>query len=145
MTAGKGPPVIDNSLTVNHKLIEALKNRSLPVPCDEGRTLFIQGESCGGVYILENGEASLVLNASSGRAVMCIHTGSGSLLGLSEVVGREPYDMTAMVRKGAEVRFVSRENFEEFIKAEPWFYPDFLEVLAAEVRSARQAFSSTVG
>ena len=137
--------MINNSLTVNRNLIEALKNRSLPIPCNEGRTLFIQGERCGGIYILESGEASLVLNASSGRAVMCVHTGSGSLLGLSAAVGRGPYEMTAMARKGAEVRFVSRENFEEFIKAEPSFYPDVLEVLAAEVRATRQAFSATVG
>ena len=76
---------------------------------------------------------------------MCVHTGSGSLLGLSAAVGREPYEMTAMARKGAEVRFVSRENFEGFIKAEPRFYPDVLQVLAAEVRATRQAFSATVG
>jgi CRP-like cAMP-binding protein len=51
--------------------------------------------------------------------------------------------MTAMVKKGAEVRFVTRYDFEKLIKADPQMYPGVLQVLAREVRSARLALAET--
>jgi hypothetical protein len=82
-------------------LIETLENRSLPIYCDEGRKLFARGETCNGL-ILESGEAALLPNAPSGRTVFCLKVGSGSLLGLLAVVGREPYSMTAIVKERFE-------------------------------------------
>jgi CRP-like cAMP-binding protein len=72
---------------------------------------------------------------------MCLRTSAGSLLGLPGVIGNEPYTMTAMARKDSEVGFVTRNDFEELLNAEPLLYPKVLQVLAAEVRSARQAFA----
>ncbi|MGO9938434.1 MAG: Crp/Fnr family transcriptional regulator [Terracidiphilus sp.] len=124
-------------------LIEVLKSSSIPIFCDQGRTLFTQGEACSGLYILESGEAALVMNAPSGRTVFCLKAGPGSLLGLPAVVGNEPYTMTAMVKKGAIVRFVTRYDFEELIEADPQLYPEVLRMVAAGVRSARLALSET--
>ena len=131
----------NESLMADSRLIEVLESRSLPVFCGQGRTLFMQGEACNGLYILQSGEAALVLSAPSGRAVFCLQAGPGSLLGLPAVVGREPYSMTAMVKKCAEVRFVTRFDFEKLIQADPQMYPSVLQVLAREVRSARLALA----
>jgi CRP-like cAMP-binding protein len=125
------------------ELIDVLESRSLPIFCDQGRKLFIQGEACSGLYILESGEAALLLNAPSGRVVFCLSAGLGSLLGLPAVVGNEPYSMTAMVKKGSKVRFVTRYDFEKVIEADPQLYPAILQLLAAEVRSARLALTET--
>jgi hypothetical protein len=51
--------------------------------------------------------------------------------------------MTAMVSKGSEVGFVTRGDFERLVNAEPSLYPGVLQVLAAEVRSARLALCDT--
>jgi len=125
------------------ELIDVLESRSLPIFCDQGRKLFIQGEACSGLYILESGEAALLLNAPSGRVVFCLSAGPGSLLGLPAVVGNEPYSMTAMVKKGSKVRFVTRYDFEKVIEADPQLYQGILQLLAAEVRSARLALTET--
>jgi len=122
-------------------LVQALEKRSQPVSCSEGRKLFIQGETPRGLYILQHGEADLVMDSPAGRTVMCLHAGSGSLLGLTGVVGKEPHTLTAMVRKGSEVRFVAREDFEQTVQTEPGLYPSVLLVLAAEVRAALQSFA----
>jgi CRP-like cAMP-binding protein len=124
-------------------LIEVLKSCSLPIFCGQGRTLFNQGDPCNGLYILESGEAALVMKAPSGRAVFCLNAGPGSLLGLPAVVGKKPYSMTAMVRKGATVSFVTPYDFEELMEADPQLYPEVLRLLAGEVRSARLALSET--
>ena len=131
------------SFAADATLVQALEKRSQPVACGKGGTLFMQGEACNGLYILQSGEAALVLSAPSGRAVFCLQAGPGSLLGLPAVVGREPYSMTAMVKKGAEVSFVTRYDFEKLIKADPQMYPGVLQVLAREVRSARLALAET--
>jgi CRP-like cAMP-binding protein len=136
-------PVKPETFAADRTLIEALEKLSQPVACLEGRTLFIQGEIASGLYILEQGEAALVLKSPAGRAVMCLHAGSGSLLGLPGVVGSAPYTMTAMVSKGSEVGFVTRGDFEKLVNAEPSLYPGVLQVLAAEVRSARLALCDT--
>jgi CRP-like cAMP-binding protein len=130
-----------DSFAANPKLLEALERRSSTYLSKQGQTLFRQGEPCKGLYILENGEAALVLQSPAGRVVMCLYAGSHSVLGLPAVVGGEPYSLTATMRKDAEVRFVSRADFESLIKDEPWLYPSVLQVLATEVRSARMAFS----
>jgi CRP-like cAMP-binding protein len=78
---------------------------------------------------------------ASGRAVICLHAGPGSVLGLPGIVANEPYTLTAMARKGSEVRFVTRSDFEDLLQAEPTLNFKVLQVLAAEVRSARRAMS----
>jgi CRP-like cAMP-binding protein len=129
------------SFASDAKLVQALGKVSRPVSCSEGRTLFNQGEVCDGLHILESGEASLVLKSTSGRTVMCLTLGAGSLIGLPGVVANEPYTLTATVQPGSQVRFVTRADFEKIIQAEPSLYPGVLHVLAAEVRAARLALS----
>jgi CRP-like cAMP-binding protein len=127
------------SFTADTKLVQALDKVSQPVSCSEARTLFTQGEACTGLYILESGEAALVLKSSQGRPVMCLIVHAGSLIGLPALVGMKPYTLTAMVRPGSQVRFVTRADFEGIIEAEPSLYPGVLHLLAAEVCAAQLA------
>ena len=134
-----------NSFTANRKLIVALEKRSTRVVFSSGYTLFRQGESPKGLYILCSGEASLVMKSTSGAVLMTLQVPAGSLLGLPGIVANEPYTFSASACPGSEVRFVSRQDFEDLIREEPGLYPSVLEVLAAEVRSARLALSGLLG
>ncbi len=129
------------SFRADRKLVLALEKHSDPVACGEGRVLFNQGEMPKGVFILQQSEASLVMKSPPGRAVMCLHPGPGSLLGLPGVIAKEPHTLTAMVKGSSEVRFISRERFEKIIQAEPELYCSVLTMLAAEVRTARLAIA----
>src|SRR5208282_3596100 len=80
-----------------------------------------------------------MMDSPSGRAVMSLQAGHGSLLGLPGVVGNEPHSMAAIVRKGSEVRFVTRNDFEDLFRAEPLLQLKVSLILAAEVHSARQS------
>ena len=70
---------------------------------------------------------------------MCLEAGPGSLLGLPGIVANEPYTLTAMARKDSVIRFVTRDDFEDVIRTEPALQLPVLQLLAAEVRSARRA------
>ena len=130
-----------NSFAADCKLIQALVNRSQPVICSEDHVLFRQGEAPTGLYVLQSGQATLMRETTSGRAIIWLHAAPGSLLGLPGIVANEPYTLTAMARKGSEVRFVTRSDFEDLLQAEPSLNFGVLQVLAAEVRSARLAFA----
>jgi CRP-like cAMP-binding protein len=122
-------------------LIHALKQRSAPVPCPSGNILFQQGELPKGLYILEKGEVALSMSTPVGKAVADARACSGSLLGLPGLASNEPYTMTAVAQPGAELSFLDRQDFAEIMHTCPDLAIQILQVLAAEVRSARLALA----
>ena len=129
------------SFAANPSLTSALARRSQPISCIESHILFKQGEQPRGVFILQSGEAVLIMKSDAGNVVMCLRAHSGALLGLPAILGGNQYSLSAMVRPGAVVRLVTRSDFEDMVQAEPVLYPMALEILASEVRTARRALS----
>ncbi len=121
------------------ELIQALEERSTAISCSDDRVLFSQGEIPVGLYILCKGEATLTLNSPAGKSVLSIAAGAGSLLGLPGLIGNEPYSLTALARGGAQLGFVTRDDFDALMQSDPVMSFKVLQVLAAEVRSARNA------
>jgi CRP-like cAMP-binding protein len=119
------------SYRADQGLMEALDKRSQPIQCSEGKILFSQGEIPSGLYILRTGEAFL-LASSSGEATECIRVTAGSLLGLKSVINNEPHSFTAVATSGADVAFVTREDFEALFRSQPLLYPRVLDILATQ-------------
>jgi CRP-like cAMP-binding protein len=124
------------------ELIEALEKNSTPISCGEDRVLFNQGDSPEGLYILDQGEITLTMTSPGGEQVMQIEAHPGSLLGLPGLIGNGPYTLSAIAHDGAQVSFVPRERFAGLMEADPRLSLKILQVLAAELRSARQALSN---
>lgn len=82
------------------------------------------------------------MTAEDGEEVLHLKIGPGSILGVPAVVGRDFYTLSAFACPGAEVGNVAQKDFEDLIQSEPSLFPKVLEVLAAEVRSARLALSA---
>ena len=80
--------------------------------------------------------------SSAGEQLMSIQAHAGSLLGLPGLIGNEPYTLTAIARNGARLSFVPRDEFTSLMRTDPLLSLKMLQVLAAEVRSARQALSN---
>jgi CRP-like cAMP-binding protein len=120
-------------------LIRALQKRSVPVICVESRVLFLQGDPSVGLYILESGIVTLTMTSERAEAIVSVRAVPGSLLGLPALVGNQPYTLTAIAESGARLSFVTRENFNALMQNDPLMALKVLQVLAAEVRSARNA------
>lgn len=121
------------------ELIQALEKRATPVSCGEDRILFRRGDLPVGLFILRAGEAAISMD-SGDDAVSCLAT-AGSLLGLPGVIANQPYSLTVVARKGANVGFVSKQEFDTLMRTELALMVKILQVLAAEVRSARLAIT----
>ena len=130
-----------SSFIAEKELIEALEKRSSTIVCSESRSLFVQGGTPAGLYILRKGSASLTMESPTGGSLMSITLHPGSLLGLPALIGNEPYTLTAIAEKDAELGFVTREDFNSLMISDPSLSVRVLRVLAAEVRSARHAIS----
>jgi len=121
------------------ELIRALTVRAIPVPCDADSILFKQDDPPVGVYILHQGQASLNMKSQEGRSILSVQALPGSLFGLPGVIGNQPYSLTAVVRAGAQVSFISSADFFALMESDPKLSLKMLQVLAAEVRTARLA------
>jgi CRP-like cAMP-binding protein len=128
-----------SAFVADSTLLDALEQRSQKVPCDEERPLFKQGDPPVGVYVVRKGKVALTMQSPGGEVVMQIQATPGSLLGLPGLIGNEPYSLSAVAMSGAEVGFVVRDDFSALIQADPQLSFKVLQVLAAEVRTARQA------
>ena len=134
-----------NPFSVDRRLFERLLERSSAVSWGEGRSLFSRGDAPVGIYLVVSGGAALLLASTFDEAATCFYTGAGSVLGLPAVVADQPYSLTAMADKDSEIRFVARGDFEQLMRAEPELNFYVLQVLAAEIRAARQAASDLGG
>ena len=133
------------SFIADPKLFQVLEQRSVSMPCSKGRILFNQGDVPIGLYLLKSGKASLIMKTDKGEEVIHLTVSAGSILGLPAIVSNEPCTLSAMAYHGSEVNFLARKDFEELIQAQPSLYSKVLEVLAAEVRSARLVLSGNIG
>lgn len=120
------------------ELVKELEARATPVDCTSQRILFEQDEPPVGLYIVHSGTATMSI-ATDGQTIMQVETGAGALLGLPGLIGNQPYSMTATAQPGALVFFISRDEFTALMTANPTLCLKILQVLAAEVRTARRA------
>jgi CRP-like cAMP-binding protein len=121
------------------ELIRALSEHATPIVCDTDRILFQQDDPAAGLYILHEGEATISMTSQQGQTVLSVQAGSGSLLGLPGLVSNQPYSLTAVARAGARVSFLGRTEFTTLMESNPPLAFKILQILAAEVRSARNA------
>lgn len=84
----------------------------------------------------------MTMKSPAGELLMSIPVDPGSLLGLPGLVGNRSYTLSAAARRGSEVSFVSKNDFSQLMLTEPSLSMKILRVLAAEVRTARQALSN---
>lgn len=126
-----------NSFKSEDCLFQALYQQSTPVECGANCSLFRQGDTPTGLYLLCEGEASLLMHSSVERVIGSFIADPGSILGLPAVVSKEAYTLTAIVRKGSVIRFVDKSHFEDILARNPALYPSVLSLLASEVRAAR--------
>jgi CRP-like cAMP-binding protein len=131
---------LSTAFVADPELMKELEKRATPVDVGGDRVLFRQGEAPVGVYLLRKGIASLT-NRSDGDPLLDVQAGAGSLLGVPAVVGAKPYTLTAKALEGAEVSLMKCEDFVHLMHTEPALSFRVLQLLAAEVRFARDTFS----
>jgi CRP/FNR family transcriptional regulator, dissimilatory nitrate respiration regulator len=133
------PPQAPSQFVAGKELTEELERHSTPVPCPHQRVLFRQGDEPTGVYILLKGRAKLTLQSASGEVVLRLDAGRGSVLGLPGVIANKPYSLTAIADRGAQVGFITCDDFKALMSKQEMFSLKVLEMLANQVHATRHA------
>ena len=128
-----------NAFLADPELIRALSEHATPFVCDTDRVLFHQDDPPGGLFILQEGEVTLSMTSNQGEAILSVAAKEGSLLGLPGLISNQPYSLTALACAGARLSFLGRTEFTALMQSNPVLSFKILQVLAAEVRSARNA------
>ncbi|MGA3010973.1 MAG: cyclic nucleotide-binding domain-containing protein [Terracidiphilus sp.] len=131
-----------SAFVADPELIQELEKRSTSISCGDDRVLFTQGDNPQGLYILDQGETTLTMTSPTGEQLVSVQASAGSLLGLPGLIGNEPYSLTAIARNGARLSFIPRDEVTTLMRTVPPLALKMLQVLAAEVRSARNALSN---
>ena len=121
------------------ELIRALSEHATPIACVSDRILFQQDDPAVGLYILHEGEVTISMTSQEGQTILSVQARSGSLLGLPGLVSNQPYSLTAVACSGARISFLAGSEFTTLMESNPPLAFKILQVLAAEVRSARNA------
>jgi CRP-like cAMP-binding protein len=100
-------------------LIRALWPHGSPLDCSEGRKLFRQGDDPSGLFVLHGGDATIILENGSGDQVARVPMPPVSILGLPALLSDKPYSMSAVANRGAELGFVTGDDFSILMLAEP--------------------------
>ncbi len=82
----------------------------------KGATLFVEGQSPRGVFILCSGKVKLTTSSADGRSLILRISEPGEVLGLPATVTGKPYELTADVLEPTQANFISREDFLLFLR-----------------------------
>jgi CRP/FNR family cyclic AMP-dependent transcriptional regulator len=132
-----------SAFLADSELLRALEQHATALVCEEDRVLFRQGDPPDGVYLLLDGTAAVTMDSGHGTTVFTCQAKPGSLLGLPALVGKQSYSLSATARPGAKVKYVAKDEFDTLMQSELALMVKVLQVLAAEVRSARMAITQS--
>lgn len=76
-----------------------------------GALLFVEGQTPRGAYVLCSGRVKLSTTSRDGKVLILRMADAGELLGLSAVIGGEPYLVTAETAGPCHVNFIERDAF----------------------------------
>lgn len=82
----------------------------------KGATLFVEGQTARGVYIVCTGRVKLSTTSVDGKTLIARIAEPGEVLGLPGTVTGKPYELTAEVIEPTQLKFVARTDFLNFIR-----------------------------
>src|SRR6202163_2855588 len=82
----------------------------------KGATLFVEGQSPRGVFILCSGRVKLSTSSADGRTLILRIADQGEVLGLPATVTEKSYELTAEVIEPAQANFIPRQDFLSFLR-----------------------------
>lgn len=112
--------------------------RSFP----KGTTLFQQGSTVTGIYLVERGEVRVLLPTGQRQKQLLEVVGPGTVLGLSESMTGDNYRITAEAGDETVAAFIPREEFLEFLRAHCDFSMQVVRLLSQELHGLYQKFRS---
>jgi CRP/FNR family cyclic AMP-dependent transcriptional regulator len=98
------------------KAVQRLDEITTSATYPKGATLFVQGQTGRGVFILCTGHVKLSTSSADGKALILKIAEPGDILGLPATVSGKPYEASADVLEPCQANFISRADFLSFLR-----------------------------
>jgi len=98
------------------KALQAFDAVTSPTSYPKDATLFVEGQSPRGVFLLCTGRIKLTMGSAEGKVLILRVAEPGDLLGLSATISGVPYELTAETMEPCQVSFVRRDDFLHFLR-----------------------------
>lgn len=126
MRAPYGLEVIESCLSCRHPedrlfcnlppaAVQGLAGIISPASYPRAATLFVEGQTPRGVFVLCNGRVKLSTTSTDGKSLIVRIAEPGEVLGLPATVTGKPYELTAEVIEPVQANFISRQDFLAFL------------------------------
>jgi CRP-like cAMP-binding protein len=99
------------------------------------KTLFLRGDTCRGIYMVEEGRVRLLLVPERPSSVAFEIAGPGSVLGLAETLSGVEYKLTAEVPSGTRVTHIDRQCFLSHLSEDQHFSLQIVQLLSEDLHS----------
>jgi CRP/FNR family cyclic AMP-dependent transcriptional regulator len=96
--------------------VQRLASITSPSTYPKGATLFVEGQTPRGVFILCSGKVKLSTSSADGRTLILRISDVGEVLGLAAAVSGKPYQATAEVLEPTQANFIPRNSFLNFLR-----------------------------
>lgn len=127
MRAPYGLEIIENCLNCPHRedrlfcnlppaALQRLAAITSASSYPKGATLFVEGQSPRGVFILCSGKVKLSTASADGKTLILRISEEGEVLGLAAVVSGKEYQATADVLEPTQANFIARNDFLNFLR-----------------------------
>ena len=127
MRAPYGLAIIESCLSCPHRedrlfcnlppaAVQNLASITSPASYPKGATLFVEGQSPRGVFILCSGRIKLSTTSTDGRSLIVRIAEAGEVLGLPATVTGKSYELTEEVIEPAQANFIARQDFLGFLR-----------------------------
>lgn len=100
----------------NHKIFESLKMTHY---YPKNSTLFIEGQTLDGVYILCSGRVKMTICSKEGRMIILHIAEPGEILGLSAAISNSIHTATAEAVEQCRVNYIRKNDFLRFLENNP--------------------------
>jgi CRP/FNR family cyclic AMP-dependent transcriptional regulator len=127
MRAPYGLEIIENCLNCPYReerlfcnlptpAVQRLTGITSPSTYPKGATLFVEGQTPRGVFILCSGKVKLSTSSADGKTLILRIADVGEVLGLAATVSGKPYQATADVLEPTQANFIARNDFMGFLR-----------------------------
>ena len=96
--------------------VQALSAITSPAAYPKTATLFVEGQSPRGVFILCGGRVKLSTSSADGKSLIVRIADPGEVLGLPATITGKPYELTAEVIEPTQANFIARGDFLAFLR-----------------------------
>ncbi|HZL66569.1 MAG TPA: Crp/Fnr family transcriptional regulator [Candidatus Limnocylindrales bacterium] len=97
-------------------VMEAFQPLKFTIAYPAGATLFLEGQTCRGIYILCKGRVKLSATSREGQILILKVAQPGEVLGLNPTISGMPHETTAETGQPCQLNFIKRDDFLKFLK-----------------------------